>query len=282
MVAKFKKLSDIKKIIDDFYTTIKTCPLSFGSVEDIEANFFIIDHIDLIINYQQIEYDELSWQSFLFYKGFGNTTATSIIKNNASDHYKELNNLREEYVLWRNAKLESLNNSENNMLLDILASADYNKAKRLTTWFIKHPSTKAVKLYKNMIDYNYAESETISLFISCMGDYEIIKWATEVVNHNKTSNRDISLKILAASPLDEADIMVKQIIKSNIIDDIVSIVRGYACSTNKHCFKRLSNISKLYRHKDILKTELLVTLRSQMHCKNKIATKIYQRLTDES
>lgn len=106
------KLKKIKWIIETTKCGIKETPHAYGEIEEIEASFFLLDFVDLIIYCDEFKYSELSWGAFLSNKGGyrSNLNASERIRkkfSNYDDRHRELMKLRDEYYIWRNNILES-------------------------------------------------------------------------------------------------------------------------------------------------------------------------------
>lgn len=278
MATGSSKMSKIKELIDSFYQTTRTRPLAFGTIEDIEANYYVIDHIDLIIKYREVDYEELSWQAFLFYKGLGNMSASDVIKREVSKApYEELNRLREEYLQWRDAKISSLKNSEKNPLLDMLSKADENQANRLTTWFIKHPSRNAILLYKTRIKNQYSKYEAITLFLSSMGDKSVLDWAMKNVNNIK--KRCLALKIISATPAGDSGNVIRNIIHTQHTEDIISVMEGYSYSANSNnVFDVIEKVIEDMDFSPLLHFSIIRALSGPIHSGKKKAAILRERL----
>jgi hypothetical protein len=84
----------------------------YGSIEALETQWDVLDHIYLILEDLYDGRHDLAWGWFLMhYKGFGAKSADFIIKEmNPSDPYLELAKLRDEYEQWRRKEIRKIRN----------------------------------------------------------------------------------------------------------------------------------------------------------------------------
>ena len=275
-----QKLSEIKKVVDNVICGIKTKPLMWGSIEEIEANFFLLDSLDLILSIEESDsYRELSWRAFLSYKGgFGPRSASAVIREKKyDDPNKELSKLREEYYLWRSMMITSIENPEENELLEKLVHSNDYQAHELLYWFIKHPSKKAMNLYEARIIKEYSKDEKISVALSSMGDINVLKWAiTRLQENNK--DRNLALKIIGSSPLKDANKIAKEIIAKSDVADIKHLIQGCAYANNDTVYAWIEEIIAINSILPELRSELSFALHSPVHINKKKAIDLLLRM----
>lgn len=258
-----KKLKYIKKIVDDFNYFIDVNPRFLGTIKEIEANFFIIDRLNFILKYGiEIDHSEHSWVAFLSFKEFikgSNISISNTIKEN-EEQYRLLKELRREYDEWVKLKMLHRENPDDSQLLHFLEECDERDAHKFLPWFTQYPSSKAISIYSNIIKEDYFSNPSITIGLAKMGDKKVLSWAIKKLDQdNSFEERRIILKCIAFSPHQEADDILKNIIKAsranNIdqVDDIECLAGILGESTSKNKFIRLEQI--------ILKPEKSLTLK---------------------
>jgi len=229
------KLKLIHNFVDSFNYDIKKYPASRGTIEQVQDAFRIIDYLDLVLRYGECD-EELTWGNFVWYKGeFGELSPAQWLRAKYGDDpnvnlYKKLNELRDEYYRWRELKVDSIRDPENNGLLRLLSRIGKKQAVELIPWFIRHPSKKAELLYAKKIKREYVKNNSISLFLSGCGNKDIIEWA--VCNINNDTTKDIVVRIIAASPDGDINNTIDDIIKNGNTEEIMEVMRGYYFSQN--------------------------------------------------
>jgi hypothetical protein len=261
-----KKLELIKEIIDNFKLFSMERPGMYGGFEDIEANFWIVDNIDLILKYGVVKnYRELSWSSFLAFKSEDYCIvgqAYKILKERNEDSSdSEFKKLREEYYKWREIKLEYIMENNESRIIELLEKSNYYQSRELLRCFTKYPSKRAIEIYLLKVNNDYLNNPDITIGIAKMGDEKIFKWAKEQINKDLYNNeRDLALKCIAASPLAEANNIAKKIIQTENVEDIKSLLHGFCMYTNKHNLNRLEQIMSINNLKDELRADLSIAL----------------------
>jgi hypothetical protein len=97
-------LNEVKQFIENYIKRSQERGEMYGSIEEIESNWNILNKINFII--KGIDDEGVSFSDFLLYKGFGAKRASTIIKEKkAEDKYLELTKLWEEYTEWRQIKI---------------------------------------------------------------------------------------------------------------------------------------------------------------------------------
>lgn len=274
----------IINLINNFNVTISSRPVTFGSIEDIEANFFLVDQIDMILKGHDKDYRELSWQEFLLFKGYGNKSASDAIRSLKVDNiYNCFSALRAEYFDWREAKILSISDSNNPKILKLLDGSNIHGATRLTSWFRKYPSSMAVEIYKRKIKNNFAKHAEISLYLSGIGDNDCISWAGSIIDNQRSGpeSRCLAYKLIASSPNGFDHICIKEMIESSNTLYIACIIRGCVFSLSKDKpIRFLSRIYKRFIHNDSITTEIRIALKSDSFYQNAHAIKFLRVLGD--
>jgi hypothetical protein len=200
-----------------------------------------------------------------------------IKEEGVDDLYTKFNDLREEYYNWRRMKLNSLENPENNMLLNLLMGCDDRKAGELLQWFIMHPSLKALELYLERIGNEFEKKPFFTVGVAAMGSEDVVKWAIERIVHNRP-DLDIALRVVAASPRSEADDIAQEIIRKGSTGKISHLIDGYDLSTNINKMTRLREIISKRENLGGLKTSLLITLGNMVAHGEQGARELYERV----
>jgi glycosyltransferase involved in cell wall biosynthesis len=106
MTNDSERLLVIRAMLDDFWVTFKNRPAMIGTPEEISAIFFYLDKIDLISKGIDVNnYHELSWIAFLIEKKIIVGAVDSLREKNNEIDFKFLQNLRDEYLQWRSARI---------------------------------------------------------------------------------------------------------------------------------------------------------------------------------
>lgn len=104
-----QKIKKIQDFIDEFMMWSQKKGQMFGSLEVVEHNWILLDHIYFILHDLYDEQKKYNFHRFLDSKGFGAKDATTVIQEkNVENPYLELNKLWEEYLEWRQPKIEEI------------------------------------------------------------------------------------------------------------------------------------------------------------------------------
>jgi len=106
------KIKEIKKFINDYIKYSKTRGRMYGSIEALETQWNVLDHVYLILEDLSDMKHDLAWGRFMMdYKGFGAKSADHIIREmNPPDPYLQLSKLRNEYEQWRKKEIRRIRN----------------------------------------------------------------------------------------------------------------------------------------------------------------------------
>jgi len=106
------KIREIKKFIKDYIKYSKTRGRMYGSIEALETQLDVLDHIYLILEDLDDVRHDLAWGIWMMdHKRFGAKSADLIIKEmNPPDPYLELSKLRNEYEQWRKKEIRRIRN----------------------------------------------------------------------------------------------------------------------------------------------------------------------------
>jgi len=272
--SEMLELMLIKEVIDDFFDCFYNRPKLFGTVDQIEATFVIIDRINFILKYgSSIDKKEFSWTSFISYKGLSdrpNVSAIDAVKK-VNDPYNALQKLRNEYNRWVDMKILHIDNPENSELVELLKKSNEREANELASWFAKYPSQKVINEYINRIGNDYFRNPHIAIALAKMGDKNILLWAIEQIDKKYSfEKRRIILKCIVSSPHSSANEKIRQLISSiqlgdiNEIDDIECIAGFLPESANIKKNERLKQIIEIPGKTSTLKTILALSIRKLM------------------
>ncbi len=104
-----EKLNKISEFIDNYFKWSQERGKMYGSIEQLESNWCILNRIYFILNGLDDCEEQYSYSEFLKNKGFGAKSATTIIKERKiEDDYLELNEIWNEYILWRNKAIKAV------------------------------------------------------------------------------------------------------------------------------------------------------------------------------
>lgn len=109
-MSEKQKIHEIREFIDTFITASKKRGKMYGSISDIESQWYVLDQINFILEGVPKELvGTVAWGTFLSYKGYGAKSAASIIDEGSfDDPYTVLTNLRNEYEEWRAQKIADM------------------------------------------------------------------------------------------------------------------------------------------------------------------------------
>ena len=101
------KIKKISQFISDFMTDCQTKPMRYGTIEQLETAFYLLDLIYFMLNDLDNIRDNIGWYSFLRFKKFGPRSASMVIREKCPEefHHAELIKLRNEYYEWRERQL---------------------------------------------------------------------------------------------------------------------------------------------------------------------------------
>ena len=106
------KLNRIKEFIDNWIRNTKERGKMYGSLSEIEAQWWVLDRIYLIL--EDVPETENFWGDFLCEKGFGAKNASIVVKELKTESpYSELNKLRNEFEEWRAKKIKKIKKLNN-------------------------------------------------------------------------------------------------------------------------------------------------------------------------
>ena len=82
----------------------------YGSIDVLESDWNLLNQIHFILIGESEDYPVFRFEAFLASKGFGDKSAATVIAEGGSQTpYKELNALWQEYIQWRDARLNDPN-----------------------------------------------------------------------------------------------------------------------------------------------------------------------------
>lgn len=101
-----RKLNMIERFINDYMEQSQKRGRMYGTVEMLESNWVILDHMYFILNDLEHKEADYNFGQFLMSRDFGAKSAASVItERHVSDPYLELNKLWNEYVAWREQRI---------------------------------------------------------------------------------------------------------------------------------------------------------------------------------
>jgi len=115
-------------------------------------------------------------------------------------------------------------------LMELLASESSEDRLSLLKFFVRHPDPEATAIYSRMAAKNYEESPNVLLLsVAAMGDRDVLSWA---LTPGKTAldQRLLSLQVLAASPLPEADKAAQDILNGIDFESTILLMQSYRWS----------------------------------------------------
>jgi len=126
-------------------------------------------------------------------------------------------------------------------MLAALRSADVQEASELAPWFVRHPAKEATEILRRMLDRRYRAQPSLAFALAGLGDAEVLEWARETL---RSSGMDtwMGLRIVACSPLPEADVLARAVIQKNEPESLVFLIQGYGESLNPKRWERLNDI----------------------------------------
>ena len=285
------KIQVLLELVEDFNKGIRERPAQWGTADEIEMQFFLIDLIDQVLTLDQgnIKFfvRELSWRAFLEFKGgfegfrYATQYFTSINSNPNFDKWAEFLNLRDEYIKWKNVKIESIHNPEDNKLINLLPKFDDRQLEILVFWFIRNPSVKAINYYKQKVKHCYAINEKYTLLLASSGDHDVQGWA--INNISNPIYRNLALKIISASPNGDSESIITNAININCIKDISCVLQGYTYKTNSN--NVFCNIEKIIDSNIVvqqLQMDIICALSGPAHFDKKNVTYIINKLDNKT
>lgn len=268
MTEKSHRLLEVRTIVNNYLQTLKEKPQMLGSLDNIEGAFYLLDQLYITLNYgEENNVSELSWMSFLSFKGIGGVTknATPTLKN-TTNPFQSLIRLRDEYYRWIEIKISHKRHPDDSPLTKILETANERESFELLSWFSKYPSTKAIKLYSDLIKNNYIGFPEIARGLARMGDANILTWSIcQITKKEDDIRRKLAIECLAVSPLKKADCFVKNIINEPKFDDIESLICAFGNSANKNKFEHISQIISQAGESRCLISSIELVLRTLIH-----------------
>jgi len=141
---------------------------------------------------------------------------------------------------------------EQPLMQKVLESVSEDEAAMLGNWFVKHPSSDALKYYTKLASPNYSAHHKLDFALAAMGDTNVLNWAKKYVG-TRAEDRWIGFYVFAISPLLEGDELARQLTKKGESEDLVSLVQGYGDSKRHDRLDRLSEIAHLKtKSKDLI------------------------------
>lgn len=101
-------IDEIKQFIEEYMTHSQKRGEMYGSIEMLESNWILLNHLYFIVNGLSDHEEQNSFREFLIVKGFGSKNAAMIIREqNLESPYLELNNIWTEYSEWRDNRIKA-------------------------------------------------------------------------------------------------------------------------------------------------------------------------------
>ncbi len=101
-----KKINSVAQFIDNYFRLSQERGKMYGSIEEIESNWCLLNKIFFLLHGLENEEKKFSFQEFLFIKGFGAKRVSTVIKQESNvEPYSKLNQIWNEYLEWRNSKI---------------------------------------------------------------------------------------------------------------------------------------------------------------------------------
>ena len=244
-----EKLKEISDWVEYWTLILENKPeFLFRSISELDSFLQGIDTIYPILQFGVPYENQLSWTCFCSYKGLiegSSYKPEEIFKCDGTDPFLMIKKYRKEYREWVDMKIEHMINPLNSRLTDVLRQASDIEINMLEPWFSEYPSDAAIKIYSQYFNKRYVSRTNIAIGLAKMGDKKVFAWAKKQLDSAKTNKyRTIAVKCIAASPLNEADILVQEIIAGGILRDLESIAGVIATSRNINKLVRLTQIKK--------------------------------------
>ncbi len=124
------------------------------------------------------------------------------------------------------------------------ASAD--EAQLLTPWVARHGSPETIQGLALRIGKRYQEPDgsDAAYALADAGDPGVIAWAASRIGA-ADEDRWVGLYAIARSPLPQADLLARRVIREGSEDEVASLLQGYRESRSPHRWDRLADVARL-------------------------------------
>ncbi len=139
------------------------------------------------------------------------------------------------------------------LMLRILQAANDEEVDEMGGWFVLHPTPLGIEAYRKRAGTDYSKGQRAPMSLAALGDPGVVAWALDTIrNPRKDDSPEYS--ILAISPLPEADLVARELIRAGDSPALVDLVQGYGedylfleqpMSTNPHRWERLKEVMAL-------------------------------------
>lgn len=147
------------------------------------------------------------------------------------------------------------------LMEDVLEVASEEQIAIISKWFGNHPTQKAILILRKIHGGNYTDNTDLTLSLASMGDIETLNWAKKNINKDIEYNWLVRY-VIARSPLKEAENLAQKVITNKNLENINSLLEGYAESKNDNAVSNIIKVLQKYPNNKKLNTRAIYTLTS--------------------
>lgn len=134
-------------------------------------------------------------------------------------------------------------------------------------WFVRNPTPEAAALMKEMMGPDYRDNTAFLFGLAKLGDEDVVRWAEQgVLEPQEDGIRVSAVSVLAYSPTDSADTLIREMIARADMEHLPLLVYGLADDNEPHSnprwWERLREIAALPGKSNNLRAALEQKLRN--------------------
>ncbi|MFG6432279.1 hypothetical protein [Roseateles sp. LYH14W] len=133
------------------------------------------------------------------------------------------------------------------LVLQAMREASSEEALLFAPWVARHGSPQAIEMLASRVGTAYRDSDDqyeSALTLANAGDPGVIDWAGHLVGSSH-KRAWVGLYAIARSPLPQADLLARRVVREGQEEDLSALLQGYKESANPNRWNRLADVAAL-------------------------------------